>query len=168
MAVAFVTSHHEEALVLGNNKDIATLNDLIATTIDSADGFERSVQNVDDPQFRQMFETFARERREATAQLQQQVRALGGTPEDDGTVTAAVHRRWEDLRSALQGDNDKAVIEEVECGEDHIKSKYEAALEDGKLSSDTAAVVRACFESVRRGHDRVSQLKHSLQRSALH
>ncbi|HEY0044014.1 MAG TPA: PA2169 family four-helix-bundle protein, partial [Allosphingosinicella sp.] len=59
--------------------------------------------------------------------------------------------------------NDKAVIDEVERGEDHIKHKFEAALNDGDLSAEARATVQEAYGSVRRGHDRVRDLKHALE-----
>ena len=102
------------------------------------------------------------------AGLQAAVRELGGTPEDDGSFKADLHRRWLDLRAAIGGsgsgteaDRDKAIIEEVERGEDYLKAKYEAALSDTKVSGGMNAIQKA-YESVRAGHDTASTLKHRM------
>jgi uncharacterized protein (TIGR02284 family) len=148
---------------MANDHDITVLNSLITTTIDSANGFERSAEDADVPQFIDMFREFAQERRQVVGRLQQRVRELGGTPNDDGSLKADLHRRWVDLRDAISKGGDKEIIEEVERGEDYLKSKYDAALEDRELSPDTLAVIREAYQSVRAGHDRASALKHSLQ-----
>jgi uncharacterized protein (TIGR02284 family) len=145
-----------------STRDIEILNSLVTTTIDSANGFERSAENVHDGSLRSMFEDFARERREVVSRLQSQVSALGGTPNDDGSLKADLHRRFEDLRQAIGGGT-KAVVEEVERGEDYIKAKYETAMRDDSLGAETRALLAQCFESVRAGHDRASALKHSMQ-----
>lgn len=148
------------------DKDISTLNSLITTTIDSANGFERAAEDSDSGRFTDFFREFGQERRAVVVRLQDQVRAFGGEPNDDGSLTADLHRRWLDLRAAIAGDGgDKAVIEEVERGEDHIKSKYEAALEEDDLAPETLAVIREAYQSVRAGHDRASQFKHAMQNS---
>jgi uncharacterized protein (TIGR02284 family) len=152
----------ERAMLQNHDHDISVLNSLITTTIDSANGFERSAENVQGTQFEQMFREFAQERRQMVGRLQEHVRMHGGTPEDDGSLKADLHRRFEDLRNAIGG-GDKAVIEEVERGEDYIKAKYETALADQELSAECRAVVQEAYQSVRAGHDRASQLKHSLQ-----
>lgn len=146
-----------------SDHDISVLNSLITTTIDSADGFERAAEDASSGRFAQMFREFGGERRQCVSRLQETVRSLGGTPNDDGSLTAGVHRRWLDLRDALTGADDQAIIEEVERGEDHIKSKYEEALADTDLSATATAVIREAFQSVQAGHDRASQLKHSMQ-----
>lgn len=145
-----------------NARDINTLNSLITTTIDSALGFERSADDARSARFVQMFREFGMERREVVSRLQEQVRVLGGTPADDGSLLADLHRRVVDLHSAISG-GDEAVISEVERGEDHLKSKYEEALADNELASETLAAIREAFASVRAGHDRVSAIKNSLQ-----
>ena len=151
-------------MMLNREHDISVLNSLITTTIDSANGFERSAENVQGTQFEQMFREFAQERRQIVGRLQEHVRMHGGTPNDDGSLKADLHRRFEDLRTAIGGGgNDKAVIEEVERGEDYIKGKYETALRDQELSAECRALVQEAFQSVRAGHDRASALKHSLQ-----
>jgi len=148
---------------MAQDHDIAILNSLITTTIDSADGFERSAEDADAGRFVQMFRDFAAERRQVVARLQQAVRALGGTPNDDGSLKADLHRRWVDLRDAIAGgDGDKAIIEEVERGEDYLKAKYDSALADTELSPATLALIREAYQSVRAGHDRASQLKHQM------
>ena len=146
----------------GNDHDITILNTLITTTIDSADGFERSAENVDSARFKSMFREFGQERRQVAGMLQERVRQLGGTPADDGSLKADLHRRWEDMKKAIAGEDDKAIVNEVERGEDYIKEKYETALKDDRMSPETRTLIQECFVSIRRGHDRASQLKHSL------
>ena len=143
--------------------DISVLNSLITTTIDSANGFERSAEDADVPQFIEMFREFAGERRQVVGQLQERVRQLGGTPNDDGSLKADLHRRWVDLRDAIGRGGDQEIIEEVERGEDYLKGKYDAALADGELSPETLTVIREAYQSVRAGHDRASALKHGMQ-----
>ncbi len=147
------------------NHDISILNSLIATTIDSADGYNEAAKDSDDGRYNTLFIARAQERRQAVSALQQQVRALGGTPEDDGTALAGAHRVFLNLKAAITGKDDKAIVNEVEAGEDHIKMKYEDALKDNKLSPAARATIESAYTSVKQGHDEMRDLKHSLQRS---
>ena len=146
-----------------NDHDLDVLNGLITTTIDSAHGFEHSAEHSAASRFRELFGEFGRDRRQVVSALQDAVRSLGGTPNDDGSLKADLHRRWIDLRDAIAGGGDKAVIEEVERGEDYLKSKYEAALADGELSEAARASISAAYQSVRAGHDLASRLKHNME-----
>lgn len=138
--------------------DIDTLNGLVATTIDSADGYEQAAESADDADLAALFRRFGSERRRAVASLRAQVVTLGGEPEDDGTLLAGAHRAFLKLKSAF-GTSRKAVIDEVEAGEDHIKAKYERALQK-TLTAETRRVIETAYASVREGHDTFSAMKH--------
>jgi uncharacterized protein (TIGR02284 family) len=166
MAVLDPASHEtgEEftPMAASNEHDISTLNDLISVTLDSARGYEESADDAKNPTFKSMFVKRAAERRRIVGDLQARVRSLGGNPEDDGSTLAAAHRAFVNLKSAL-GTSDKATIEEVERGEDHIKDKYEDAMQDSDLSPAVREAVRLHFASIKADHDSVSQMKHRMQ-----
>src|SRR6185503_3959418 len=147
-------------------EEISTLNTLIATTIDSITGYENSAKDVDSERFREMFRQRADERQRVVEELRSEVRRLGGNPEDDGSFMGKTHQRFEDLKAAITGGDDKSIINEVERGEDYLKEKFETALDSDALSGDSRAVVERCYQSVRSGHDQMSQLKHGMEASA--
>lgn len=143
---------------MNTDKDIATLNSLIETTIDSADGYEQAAATAKDTELATLFRRFASERRSVVADLRSHVVRLGGKPEDDGSLLASAHRVFLNLRSAFDSDT-RTAINEAERGEDYLKEKYEAALKED-LSPDVRQAVQRAYESVRAGHDTVSQMKH--------
>ena len=147
---------------MDNAHDIAVLNTLIRTTLDSYKGFDDAAEDTEG-QHGQFFQQMARERSEVASRLQAQVRALGGDPEDDSSFTAAAHRGFMDLKQAVMGNSDEAVIEEVERGEDYLKAKYETALQDGELSPATRQIIEQAYQSVRKGHDTASAMKHQME-----
>ncbi len=150
---------------MDNNDQISTLNSLIETTLDSITGYEDSAQNIDNERFREIFRQRANERQQVVSELREEVRRLGGEPEDSGSFLGKAHQRFEDLKAAITGRDEKAIINEVERGEDYIKAKFEAALNSEDLSAEARQVVERAYQSVRAGHDQISQLKHGMQSS---
>jgi uncharacterized protein (TIGR02284 family) len=149
-----------------HSDEISTLNTLIATTIDSINGYENSATHVDNERFRDIFRQRAGERQRVVEDLRSEVRRLGGNPEDGGSFMGKAHQRFEDLKAAVTGGNDKSMIKEVERGEDYLKEKFEAALNSDSLSGESRSVVERCYQSVRSGHDQMSQLKHGMESHA--
>lgn len=147
---------------MSNNHDTSKLDDLIVTLIDSVKGFEHSAEKAEAGRFREFFLEMAQERRAVVTALQEASRAEGGSPADYGSTAATIHRRIEDLRVALGG-GDKAVIAEVERGEDYLKEEFERVLADERMSPAAMAAVREAYSSVRRGHDRASAWKHQME-----
>jgi uncharacterized protein (TIGR02284 family) len=142
--------------------DTATLNTLTTTLIDSIDGYQKAAADTTNNRFAEMFNARARERQHAVTALQAAVARLGGNPEDDGTVLAAGHRAFVNLKAAVTGRDDQAIVNEVERGEDYLKAKFEAARNNVDLPAEARAAVEEAWNSVRAGHDEMSALKHAI------
>src|SRR3546814_13434469 len=93
-----------------DNKNVATLNSLIATTLDSIDGYRKAADETNAAGFRDIFLSRANERQSVVANLQAKVRELGGEPEDDGTALASAHRAFLGLRDKMTGDRDDDAV----------------------------------------------------------
>ena len=147
------------------NHDIDTVNDLIKTTIDSVDGYRSAGEDANSGQFQSIFFERANERKDIADRLSQHVRQLGGDPKDSGSIVAGAHRAFMNLRDAVTGTDDKAIVAEVERGEDHIKEQFEMAMIDNDLSTETKTLISQCYDSVKQGHDQMRDLKNGLQGS---
>lgn len=148
---------------MANDRDIDTLNDLITSTIDSVDGYRKAGEDSNSGRFQPIFFSRASERRDVADKLQQEVRTLGGEPADDGSLMGAADRAFMSLREVVSSDNEQAIIAEVERGEDKIKAKFENALADNELSSETRDAISTAYGSVKAGHDQMRDLKHSFE-----
>jgi uncharacterized protein (TIGR02284 family) len=146
--------------------EISTINTLTATLIDSVTGYEDAASNSEAGRFAQIFRDRASERQRCVEDLRSEVRRLGGNPEDDGSFMGKTHQRFLDLKAAVTGRDDQAIINEVERGEDYLKEKFETALNSGHLSPESRSVIERTFQSVRSGHDQMSQLKHGMEASS--
>ncbi len=144
-----------------NDHSIAVLNGLIETTLDSCEGYHEAAEAAKAHHFKSLFASRALKRRQLTQDLQAQVRVLGGQPEHDGTILGAAHRVFLNLKNAVAG-SDKGVIKEVEAGEDHIKAKFEDAIEDAELPTAVKAFVLNAYASVKADHDQMRDLKRSM------
>jgi uncharacterized protein (TIGR02284 family) len=138
--------------------DTAVLNGLIETTLDSVDGYRRAAEEATGGRFASEFLSRAAERAQVVVMLREEIRRLGGTPEEDGSILAAAHRAFLTLRDRVTGSDDHAVIAEVDRGESYLNAKWEAALKDDSLSPETRAVIGKGYDSVRAGHERWEQV----------
>ncbi len=143
---------------------ITTLNTLIATLNDSVTGYDDAAANIDgSSRLRELFHERATERRKVVDDLRTEVRNLGGDPEDGGSFMGKAHQRFLDLKAAITGRDEQAIINEVERGEDYLKEKFETALKGDDLAGDSRAKVEQAYQSVRSGHDQMSALKHGME-----
>ena len=146
-----------------NNTGLTVLATLTDTLADSVKGYREAAEHVESAEFRSMFTQLADDRVQALSDLQAEARRMGGSTDSDGSTLGQLHQRWLDLKASLTGRDDKAVINEVERGEDYLKEKFEAALGTDSFDPALRAPIERAYASVRQGHDRVRDLKHSLE-----
>jgi uncharacterized protein (TIGR02284 family) len=146
-----------------HSHDIGVLNSLIATVLDSCDGYNEAADNTRNVMVADLFKQWATERRQVVTHLRAAVHELGGEAKDDGTLLASVHRMFLDLRAHMSKD-DKAVVEEVERGEDHIKQKFEEALKDEEVTLPARTAIQLAYPSIEEGHDEARKLKFAYEK----
>ena len=142
--------------------DIQILNSLIETTIDSVDGYRHSANEATNSRFADSFRDWAKDREEVVSRLRDRVRELGGTPEHDGGILAAMHRQFLSLRDAVTGSDDQSVIAEVDRGESYLVGIRLTTLRGVVLSPESQELIRSVYESVRSGRQQWEQLNRSM------
>jgi uncharacterized protein (TIGR02284 family) len=141
---------------------VKVLNSLIQTTLDSANGYRHAAESIDRSDCKTVFAERASRREHLAQELRQEVRTFGGEPETDQSMLGKAHNRFTELKSAVTGDSDKAVVDEVERGEDVIKAKFEKALQEDDLPQSARELIRQAYGSIKADHDDVSQLKRQM------
>lgn len=143
---------------MDNDDVVSTLNDLIETCKDGEQGFRTCAEDISDPQISALFVERAQSCAAAAGQLQELVRDFGGEPKTGSSITGTLHRRWVDIKSAITGKDDEAILNECERGEDVAVRSYSNALEKDFPPNIRNAVERQ-YEGVLRNHDQVKNLR---------
>lgn len=138
---------------------ISVLNNLIQTCKDGSNGFSEAAEGVQTSDLRDLFTKYAQQRAQFGVELQDEVRKLGGDPETSGSIAASIHRGWMNLREVLQGNDENAVINEAERGEDLAVATYQDALKQS-LPADVLSIVERQYMQVKEAHDRVRSLRN--------
>ncbi len=140
------------------------LNDLVESCRDGEYGFRKSAEHAKSSDIQTLLLRHASECAAAAVELEQLIRARGGKPDEGGTVTGALHRGWVSVRTALTSNDDKAVLEECERGEDAAVARYRKALKQDGLPADVRAVIQRQAQGAQRNHDEVKALRDALKR----
>ncbi|WGH79471.1 ferritin-like domain-containing protein [Jannaschia ovalis] len=106
---------------------IDTLKTLLTRLIDSREGYREAVDHVDSPRLTEIFESFISRRDRDAAEVRAYLVKEGQTIADDGSLLAAAHRVFLDLKEKATGGRDAAVLQEVIRGESHLLQTYEDA-----------------------------------------
>ena len=98
---------------MDNKEVISILNGLIETCRDGQEGFKEAAENSTNPQLKNFFRDVSRDRARYVGELQQEVRTLGGDPENTGSTAGALHRFWIDIKGTLTGKDDSSILSEA-------------------------------------------------------
>ena len=152
-------------MAMSNDDIVDTLNDLIETCKDGEEGFRTCAEDIRNPGLKSTFTTAAQRCAQAAQELQAEVSRLGGKPERKGSLSGSAHRRWVDIKQAIMGKDDAAVLAECERGEDVAKSSYQKALAKD-LPPSIKAIVERQYQGVLQHHDHVRALEKAAKSSS--
>ncbi len=149
-------------MAMDNDDVISVLNDLIETCEDGVKGFRDAAEAIGNPRAKEIFQTRIEYIERAESDLKAAVRRLGGDPEDGGSATGAMHRGWLNLKAAITGKDDEAIVAECERGENAAVERYEKALEK-ELPTDVRLLVDKQYRGTLQNRDRIRELHQSVR-----
>lgn len=139
-----------------------TLNDLVETCKDGQEGYRTAAEGAKSPELKRLLDELSLERSRFAGDLQSEVIHLGGDPAKSGTTGGALHRGWLNIKKAVTGSSDHAILEECERGEDAAVHNYREALAKD-LPSDLRSIVEGQYVQIQKDHRQVRELRDTVQ-----
>lgn len=136
---------------------ISRLNALIEASKDREQGYRTAAEGARNQDLKALLHSYEGQSAGFVAELQEEVKRLGGAPVDTGSLAGWLTRGWQHLATVVSGGDDAAVIAGCERGEEAARAAYEAALAE-PLSDEVRTVVERQYASVKAGHDRLRAL----------
>lgn len=143
---------------MDNDDIVSTLNHLIETCKDGEEGFRTCAEDATGLQLKTLLTTRSQGCATAARELQDLVRSIGGDPETESSFSASMHRRWINIKSAILGKDNEAILNECERGEDTAVRSYRQALEKD-LPAPIRSIVERQFQGVIQNHDQIKLLR---------
>jgi uncharacterized protein (TIGR02284 family) len=148
-------------MITNDEKSLVALNRLIRAGRDAELGFMAAADGVPDPDLVELLAGYAVQRAKGVVELQERVRVLRGTPEDNGTVGGEVHRAWMGLKAAMELNDLRGILSECVRGEEAAVMAYREALAERDVDAQTRELIQRHYEQVQATHDRLRQLRDS-------
>lgn len=137
---------------------IVTLSELLAVTRNGEHGFTACAEHARADALKKMFVSRASRHATAADELRDLIAQLGGNPGTHAKILGAAQRGWAHLHAALTQNNDDALVDECEHGEDHALEVYRNALDD-HLPEFVRQLVLRQFEELMSDHDQIRFLR---------
>lgn len=154
-----------EAQAVDKDDVIDVLNDVLESCRDGEYGFRTSSEHTEAADLKRIFLHHSNDCATAAAELVIEINALGGEPVTGGTLTGALHRGWVSVKTALTSQDDKAVLQECERGEDAAVARYRKALQN-PLPANVRAMLERQAQGAQRNHDEVRALRDRFEATA--
>jgi len=141
---------------------IGALKRLFEACKDGESGYRMAADHVKKADLKLLFQGYAEQRSQFAAELQDELERLDTGDRKTGTIAGALHQGWTEIKAAVTGGSDQALITECERSEDVAKQAFEEALRQD-LPAGVQALVRRQFAAVRQAHDRIRALEVATQ-----
>lgn len=139
------------------------LNDLITTLKDGQKGYADAMTDVEDAHLKDLFKKYAAQRASYITELEDQMFKLDLKPDtnEGSSIAGAVHHAWIDLKSAITGKDNHAILAECERGEDVAKKAYEEAGKAQDLPAALKSVIDKQSQGILAAHNEIKALRDS-------
>lgn len=139
-------------------KVVSAIEKLIDRCRDGEEIYADAASHVQDPQLKERFRQYSRERARFAAELEAELERQGRWQTTrQGSVTGMVERTAFDIKRALGGD-DHAILQSLEHYEDHARDAYLQALGE-RLPDDVAGLLRTQAQAIYGAHHYMKMLR---------
>ncbi|CAM3827306.1 ferritin-like domain-containing protein [Deinococcus frigens] len=149
--------------MMNNEQAIDKLQHLLGTLRDGEKGFSQAAEHADSTQLKTLFAGRSQQRGKFAGEVAAKIQSMGGDADKGGSVGAALHRTWLNVRDAVAGKGDYAVVAESERGESTAIENYQDVLNDADLPTDLRAFVDTQYAQIKASHDEISAMKSSMK-----
>ena len=135
---------------------VDNLQELLEKNYDANKGFTKAMKDAENPRLKTFLQNQAAQRSRFANELTQEIRTLNEEPKESGSFTGDLHRTWIDIKSAVSGNEDEAVLEECIRGEKASWDEYKDKLNKENFPPNIASVLERQASEI---HNTLSKVK---------
>jgi uncharacterized protein (TIGR02284 family) len=145
-------------------KLIDVLNTLVVINNDRIEGYETASANTDDRDLKILFSKFAQTSQKCRHQLIDEIEKIGGKAEDGTRVTGKFFRAWMDVKSALSGNDRKAILDSCEQGEEKALKTYRSVINEksGYLTPDQQSMIKTQSDLIKNDQSKIRTMQNAM------
>ena len=143
-----------------NQKTIAALNTLIQINNDRFEGYETAFIETQEQDLKTLFSQFMLTSQRCKQELVNEVIRLGGTATESTRLTGKFFRVWMDVKAAITGKNQKAILSSCVYGENVVLETYQNVLKNEMqfIRFVKQTIINGQYALIKTDHDKVKRL----------
>jgi uncharacterized protein (TIGR02284 family) len=124
------------------------LNELLEKNYDAEKGYKKAAEIVENERLVNFFNEQAQNRYDFGHELKSEIRNHGEEPDKGGSATGSAHRTWMDIKTTFTSNDEEAILEEVQTGEEKALEEYNEIIADTTLLPSTQRILEKQRDSV--------------------
>ncbi len=146
-----------------HDQTIDQMNRIIQTNIDRREGYEKAIEQTEDPQLKDLFRDCQTQSEGYLNELREIAGSSGAETVSTTSTAGDLYRVWMDIKQALSVNNTKAVLQSCERGEDVALNAYRQATDPEATNAVTEDTLLSTLNKQKDGilvmHNRVKALR---------
>ena len=135
---------------------VDNLQQLLEKNYDAQKGFTKAMEDAKNPSLKTFLQKQAAQRSRFANEITDELLKLNAEPKESGSFTGDLHRTWIDIKSALSGHEDEAVLEECIRGEKASWDEYETKLKEENFPPHLSTILHKQASEI---HSTLSKVK---------
>jgi len=149
---------------MDKEKTVDALNNLVVINSDRIEGYKTASENTIENELKSLFSKFAQTSQKCRHELISEIDKLGGNAEDGTKVSGKFFRTWMDVKSALSGNDRKAILDSCDEGEEKAVESYKTVLEDESehLTSKQLTMITEQYGLIKTDQGKIKSMLNAL------
>lgn len=140
------------------------LKRLLSICNDGREGYKNAADNAETGELKALFTTYSIQRAEFADKLRTCIRSQGSSPDNiSGGPLGAMHRTWIDIKSALAGRDNHAVLDACITGEKAAVEAYDKVLERNGLNLEVRQMLMQQRSQIGEALQHIQKLEHQYE-----
>jgi len=132
-----------------------TLNELTQFVNDRIEGYKTAADDTKDPQHKAYYQELVGQSQQFANELNGFARSYGGDQETSTTAKGKLYRGWMDVKSAVTGKDEKAILDSNVYGEEWALKAYKDALDNGDLPQPVREAVERQYATSQQTYNKL-------------
>ncbi|MES2730705.1 MAG: PA2169 family four-helix-bundle protein [Bacteroidota bacterium] len=142
-----------------NENVVDVLRELTEFVNDGKLGYEKAVQESENSQYQALYRELSIQRSNFAQELNRLISQYGGKAETDTTLKGKLYRQWMDVKAAIAGRDEDAILDSNIYGEEWALKAYNKALDDSSLPQEVRSVIERQRQASQEAYAKLNQLK---------
>jgi uncharacterized protein (TIGR02284 family) len=122
---------------------------LLQKNYDAEKGFKKAITKTDSHSLKEFLKRQALKHNRFATELDKELRLLNENPKEEGSFTGKLSRAWMDIKVAVSGNHDEAILEECVRGEKGSAKEYEEALDENRFPPHLEEVLKKQLSDIK-------------------